>query len=184
MKSIGLFGGTFDPIHIGHLILARDAREQLGLECVIFLPALISPHKLARPPAPAGARLGMLEAALAGEEGFAIDTRELHRGGPSYAIDTAREYASEFPGAKLYYLVGDDNVADLDTWKEIDALREILEFVIMTRESSLSAAVVFRQIEISSTEIRNRIASGLPIRYMVPDPVGTILSRLGLYTHD
>ncbi len=125
METIGILGGTFDPVHHGHLILARDAVEQLGLTRLIFVPAAINPHKLARggPAAPADARLAMLRAAIAGEPRFGVDDCELRRAGPSFSIDTVREFHARWPEAGLVYLLGADNIADLPTWRDIDELR-------------------------------------------------------------
>ena len=105
-RKLGLFGGSFDPIHHGHLILAREALESLGLDRVIFIPNGISPHKLARPPAPAELRCKMVEAAVRDEAGFDWDDCEIRRPGPSFAIDTVREMAGRHPGAGLYYFIG------------------------------------------------------------------------------
>ncbi len=183
-SAIGLYGGSFDPIHNGHLILARDARERLDLAEVVFLPAKISPHKLDRPPSDPAARLAMLEAAVAGEEGFRVDDRELRSEGPSFAIDTARAYREEMPGTRLFYFIGDDNFPELDTWREIEALKQLVQFVILRRTSSpvpVNHPLIERLIEISSTEVRKRVARGLSVRYMLPVPVCEVIDRLGLY---
>lgn len=183
-SAIGLYGGTFDPIHNGHLILARDARERLGLSRVVFLPAKVSPHKLDRPPSDPSARLAMLTAAVSGEPGFCVDDRELRIEGPSFTIDTVRAYKAENPAARLFYFVGDDNLPELDTWKDIEALRELVQFVILTRNSSpvpVNYPLISRRIEISSTEVRKRVARGLSVRYMLPVPVCDVITRLGLY---
>ena len=99
--NLALYGGTFDPVHHGHLILAREALEQLALDRVIFIPAALSPHKLARDPAPAALRCAMLAAALADEPRFALDDSELQRPGPSFSIDSVERIAAQFPGARL-----------------------------------------------------------------------------------
>jgi nicotinate-nucleotide adenylyltransferase len=184
---IGLFGGSFDPVHTGHLLLAADAREHLGLARVIFLPAKISPHKLDAPPSPPEARHALLEAAIAGEPAFRVDPRELHREGPSFTIDTVREYRREFPRATLHYLIGDDNLPDLDTWKDIDELRVNVRFAVLARNgipAQCPYPAIARRIEISSTEIRKRVAEGRSVRYMVPVAVGELMERLGLYRND
>ncbi len=186
-QSIGLYGGSFDPIHNGHLLLARDAKERLDLQKVVFLPAKISPHKLDRPPSPPESRLELLQAAVAGEPGFEIDGRELQREGPSFTIDTARAYRNENPGTRLYYFIGDDNLADLSTWKEIEELQTLVEFVVLSRTSSpipINYPVISRRIEISSTEIRRRIARNLSVRYMCPMSVCELIQKNGLYRND
>ena len=117
-QKIGLFGGSFDPIHHGHLILARDAMEQLGLEKVIFIPANISPHKLDHPPAPAHARCEMVAAAIVEEPRFALDSCEVDREGISFAVDTVRLMIQRHPEADFFYFIGEDNLAALHklTW--------------------------------------------------------------------
>lgn len=185
--QIGLFGGSFDPVHHGHLILARDAMEQLGLERVTFIPANISPHKLARPPVPASIRCEMLAAAIEGEPGFEMDTCEVEREGVSFAVDTVRLMKQRHPGAGFYYFIGEDNLAALHTWKEIDELQRLTQFAVLARGAvppDCSFPVVSRQIDISSTDIRNRIARGLPVRYLLPDKTCVILERHGLYRND
>lgn len=196
MNSLGLFGGSFDPVHHGHLLLARDALEQLRLDCVIFLPAKISPHKLDRPPSSAADRVALLEAALRGQEGFALDTRELRRDGPSFTVETLREYRREFPETTLHFLVGDDNLPGLDTWKDSAEIPRLAQIVLLARNPAATNApiptsipvanfpVIRRQVEISSSEIRNRIAQGLSIRYMTPPCVCEEIQKRGLYRDD
>ncbi len=187
LRKLGLYGGSFDPVHNGHLILARDAMERLELDHVVFLPARISPHKLDRPPAPPGARCDMLRAAIDGEPSFSMDEREIQREGPSFTIDTVREYRERHPKTALYYFIGDDNLPELDTWREIENLRELVQFVVLSRSGTpfLSGfPTITRHIEISSTEVRNRIARGLSVRYMVPLPTCEVISQLGLYRND
>lgn len=186
-RKLGLFGGSFDPIHHGHLILAREALESLGLDRVIFIPSGISPHKLARPPAPADLRCKMVEAAVRDEPGLDWDDCEIRRPGPSFAIDTAREMTARHPGADLYFFIGEDNLASLHTWKDIETLRTLVHFVILSRGRGTpdqGLPVISRPIDISSTEIRHRIASGLSVRYLVPDSACAIISQHRLYRND
>lgn len=191
MNSLGLFGGSFDPVHHGHLLLARDALEQLRLDRVIFLPAKISPHKLDQPPSSGADRVALLEAALRGQEGFALDTRELRRDGPSFTVETLREYRHEFPEATLHFLVGDDNLPGLDTWKDSAEIPQLARIVLLSRNPATTSIpgttpdagfpVIRRQVEISSSEIRNRIAQGRSIRYMTPPCVCEEIQKRGLY---
>ncbi len=163
-EKIGLYGGSFDPIHNGHLILARDAVERLELDKIIFLPARISPHKLDQPPAPPDARCQMLATAIADEPRFEMDACEIARQGPSFTVDTLQTFRARFPQAKLYYLIGDDNLPELETWKNISKIRELAQFVVLSRAEMPFLGdfpTITRHIEISSTEIRNRIARGL-----------------------
>ena len=186
-EKIGLYGGSFDPIHNGHLILARDAVERLELDKVIFLPARISPHKLDQPPAPPDARCQMLATAIAGEPRFEMDACEIARQGPSFTVDTLQTFRARFPQAKLYYLIGDDNLPELETWKNISKIRELAQFVVLSRAGMPFLGdfpTITRHIEISSTEIRNRIARGLSVRYLVPLPVCNVITKLGLYRDD
>ncbi len=187
VKKLGLYGGSFDPIHNGHLILARDAMERLELDKVVFLPALISPHKLNRPPSPPEARCEMLAAALKGEDYFEMDICEIEREGPSFTIETVKVYRERYPETQLYYFIGDDNLPELNSWKEISHLKELVQFVVLSRVGMpfLSAYPnITRHIEISSTEIRNRVARGQSVRYMVPSQTCTVIKKLGLYRND
>lgn len=184
-RAIGLYGGTFDPIHNGHLILARDAMEKFGWEKVVFIPAAVSPHKAATPPASPEARWNMLLAAIDGEPGFEADDCELRREGPSYSVDTATLHAERQPGARLDWLLGDDQLAALDTWKDIARLRTLVRFVRLGRGPEVAGENDFpsaaRRIGISSTEIRDRIARGLSVRYFIPDKVHDVITELQLY---
>jgi nicotinate-nucleotide adenylyltransferase len=186
-EKIGLYGGSFDPIHNGHLILARDAMERLELDKVIFLPARISPHKLDRPPAPPEARCQMLSAAIAAEPRFEMDACEIEREGPSFTIDTVQSFRARHPQAQLYYFIGEDNLAELETWKESHKLLEAAQFVVLSRAGMPVLSrfpTISRHIEISSTEIRKRVARGLSVRYMAPLLVCELIARLGLYRND
>ncbi len=192
METIGILGGTFDPVHHGHLILARDAVETLGLARMIFVPAAINPHKLARgstgPAAPAEDRLAMLRAATAGELRFAVDDCELRRAGPSFTIDTVRELRARWPAAEFILFIGADNIAELPAWRDIDALRALARFAVFARgddEESTSdfLQVADRRIDISATEIRRRVAAGEPIRYLVPEAVAEIIRAQRLYAN-
>lgn len=186
MPSLALYGGSFDPVHIGHLLLARDAMEQLGIEKVVLIPAKISPHKLDRPPSPPELRVEMLRAAVAGDPRFSVDDRELRREGPSFTIDTVRAYRAEFPETRLFFFLGDDNVSELHTWKDVEELKKLVQFVVLARSCSplpVEFPRVGRLIEINSTEIRARVARGLSIEGMVPPAVSEIIARHGLYRH-
>jgi nicotinate-nucleotide adenylyltransferase len=182
--KIALFGGTFDPIHHGHLLLARDAIEQLELDRVIFIPAALSPHKLTRPPTEASVRWEMLGAAIEGEPRFERDDAEFHRSGPSFSIDTVEEWRTRHPKAQLFYLIGADNLRELHTWRRIDELRQLAEFVVFGRgEPGIEHdfPVLPRRIDISASEIRSRVARGACIRYLVPESVRAIIKTNHLY---
>ena len=184
LQRIGIYGGSFDPIHHGHLILAREALEILPLDEVIFVPAAQSPHKPGQLPAPAEIRWEMLEAALAGEAGLRAWRREIDRPAPSYSVETVEELNAAAPGAKFHFLIGDDNLAKLPTWHRFDDLRRLVQFVVLDRAGGASEypyPAIRRKIDISATAIRKRVASGRSIRYLVPEAVERIIRRENLY---
>lgn len=184
LKKIGVYGGTFDPIHNGHLILAREALEQLQLEHIIFVPAALSPHKLGKIPTPARLRVEMLQGAIAGESRFRIDEIEVNRAPPSFAIDTVTELRRREHQLEIFYLIGSDNLPRLDTWHRIHELRTLVRFVVLERGQATEDpfySTIRRQIEISATDIRNRVATGRSIRYLVPPAVEEIIQRHQLY---
>jgi nicotinate-nucleotide adenylyltransferase len=189
---LGIYGGTFDPIHLGHLLLARDALEQSRLDAVLFVPCGQSPLKKREPVAADLRRLAMLRSALQGEARFWLSRCELDRPGPSYAVDTAREIGEAFPRAELFWLLGEDQAATLDRWHQPDELFRMVKFVLLPREISGTgpktprAAEVLslprpRRIDISATEIRHRVKSRLPIDHLVPPSVAAYIKRHGLY---
>lgn len=181
---LGLYGGTFDPIHHGHLILAREAIEKLELDQVVFIPAALSPHKLSTSPASGERRREMLAAAIAGEPCFALDDSELHRTGPSFTIDTVEHTRARHPAAEIYYFIGEDNVAALHTWRRIDELRRLVRFVVFGRGDDSTPTEfprLSRRIDISATEIRSRVAHGRSIRYLVPESVRILIDQHHLY---
>jgi nicotinate-nucleotide adenylyltransferase len=183
LRKIGIYGGTFDPIHHGHLILAREALEKLGLEKIIFVPAAVSPFKDS-PAASPEMRLLMLRSALEGEPGFTVDDCELFRPPPSYTINTIEEIRTRESDAELYYLVGEDNVADLGRWHRFKELQTMVRFIVLDRTGSKTNPdyeIVQRKIDISATEIRNRVACGRSIRYLVPAVVEEMIRRETLY---
>jgi nicotinate-nucleotide adenylyltransferase len=183
---LALYGGTFDPVHHGHLILARDALEELKLDRVIFIPARLSPHKLASSPAPSNVRREMLAAAIAEEPAFAVDDSELSCTGPSFTIDTVERVRAAQPEATLFYLIGADNLRALHTWRRIEDLRRLVEFVVFGRngkeeEGPGQFRTLTRRVDISATEVRQRVARGESIRYLVPEPVRSLIAAHHLY---
>jgi nicotinate-nucleotide adenylyltransferase len=184
LKKIGIYGGSFDPIHHGHLILAREAREALDLEKVIFVPAAMSPFKGRAAAASGDMRLKMLHAAIEDEQEFAIDDCELLRPPPSWTIDTVLEIRQRETDSEIYLLIGEDNVATLDRWQRFDELKKMVRFVVLDRTGSQmqrNYQTVRRKIEISATDIRKRVAHGQSIRYLVPPAVEEIIQREKLY---
>ena len=187
---IGLFGGSFDPVHLGHLLVAQAAREELGLTRLYFIPAALSPFKPEARPAPAAERLRLLRLALAGQTGVELDEQELGRGGVSYTIDTVRDYARRFPGAQLFYLIGADHVRQLPKWRAADELAALVEFVVIPRPGETPGALPppFRgqalhgfPLGVSSSQIRARVQAGLPVDSLVPAGVAEALRNNRLY---
>jgi nicotinate-nucleotide adenylyltransferase len=183
--KLGFYGGTFDPIHHGHLILAREAVEKLGLDRLYFIPNATSPHKTGTLSAPSNMRAELIRAAIENEPRFDLEEMELERPGVSYTIDTILALRERFgPAAKFFYLLGEDNVASLPSWRRIDELHHLMTFAILWRSvhaTPLPFITVERRIDISSTEIRKRIANGQSIRYLVPDKVHDLILQHSLY---
>jgi nicotinate-nucleotide adenylyltransferase len=181
--KLGIYGGTFDPVHHAHLILAREALESLGLERVIFVPAAVSPFKES-PAASAKMRLSMLRVAIEGEAGFTVDDCELRRPAPSYAIDTVEQLRARERDAEIYYLLGEDNVGELPKWHRFGELEKMVHFIVLDRTGlgrKHNYHTLHRRIDISATEIRKRVASRQSIRYFVPPMVEEIIQREKLY---
>ncbi|HEY3661651.1 MAG TPA: nicotinate-nucleotide adenylyltransferase [Chthoniobacterales bacterium] len=184
MKKIGIYGGSFDPIHHGHLILAREALETLDLAEVIFVLAAQSPHKLELAPASAAARWEMLTAAIAGERGLAASRVEIDRPPPSYSVETVEAMRAERPEAEFFFLVGEDNLPKLQTWHRFEDLQKLVQFIVLDRSGGkveYPYRTIRRKIDISATTIRKRVARGHSIRYLVPEAVAEIIRRENLY---
>ena len=188
--KIGLFGGSFDPVHLGHLLVAQAAVEELGLDRLFFIPAAQSPFKPESQPAPASARLQWLRLALAGKTNYEVDDQEIRRGGVSYTIETLRDFVKRFPKAQLFYLVGADNAAKLNAWREAGELAKLSEFVAIPRPGGAAATFPppFRgrrlkgfPLGVSSSEIRARVKAGLPVDQLVPPPVAEAIGNNRLY---
>src|SRR5207249_9620968 len=190
MESIGLFGGSFDPVHLGHLLVAQAAREELRLARLFFIPAAQSPFKPGLTLAPADARLQMLRLSLAGQTDCEIDDQELKRGGVSYTVDTVRDYVRRFPAAQLFYLMGADHVPQLPKWRDADELARLVEFVVLPRPGQAAAplplpfrgrALAGFPLGVSSSQIRARVNSGLPIDLLVGPAVAEAIRDNRLY---
>jgi nicotinate-nucleotide adenylyltransferase len=184
MLRLGLYGGSFDPVHHGHLILARQALEDLSLDRVVFIPAIESPFKPNRSGASAADRLAMVQLAVQGEPAFRVDPLEIEREAPSYTIDTARAYRAQYPCDTLFFLVGEDHLEALPRWNEFEELDRLVQFAILSRSDlplQIEYPVVRRRFDLSSTEIRNRVANDLPISYLVPENVMHYIQERNLY---
>lgn len=197
---IGIFGGTFDPIHYGHLRLAETCREDCEMDEVWFMPAAVAPHKQQQDFAPKKSRLEMLQLAIAGHDTFRISAIELDRGGVSYTVDTLTEVKKQID-AELYFLMGADSLCDLPSWREPRRICELAIPLVVRRtgspdpDYSVLSEFVSRQrldeirscqvdmplLEISSTNIRCRVANGQSIRYLTPRAVEKYIETNGLY---
>ena len=216
-RRVGIFGGTFDPIHVGHLRAAEEVRERLRLRNVIFVPNRVPPHKPGRRPAAADARLAMARLAVRGDRGFAVSDVEVARAGPSYTVATL-DYFRALRGreAELFFILGADAFAEVATWRRAADLFAKAHFVVMTRPGARlpglravlppEVAARFRRskgaggedawthetghvvrsasvtpLDISSSDIRARVARGESIRYLTPVAVARYIARHGLY---
>ena len=200
-QRIGILGGTFNPLHMGHLILAATAQELFELSKVIFIPCACPPHKDGTPVVAGQQRLDMVAAAIEDSLSFEVSDLEIERGGRSYAVDTVRELCAQYPAAQLFFIIGSDSLKELYQWKDIYDLLPLCEFVTFSRPgheldniglSDLGLADPWparllqrvrrgRHIEISSSEIRGRVAEGLAIRYLVPPAVDMYIAEHSLY---
>lgn len=188
---IGVFGGSFDPVHHGHLIVAQEARRALSLTEVRFVPAREQPFKAGRHHAAVEDRLAMLRLAIEGVPGFVADARECRRPGPSYTIDTLRELRTEFPEAALCLLVGADTARDFPQWRDAEAIRRLATLVILTRPGATATLgdlggeqLAVPAIDISATQVRDRARAGESIRFLVPDAVARYIADHRLYADE
>jgi nicotinate-nucleotide adenylyltransferase len=189
---IGVFGGTFDPPHIGHLLLASDAREALRLDRLIFVPAATQPFKAHSPPIGSPEeRLEMVSLSIASERNYAVDNTEIGRSGLSFTVDTLEQLSKRNSGAELFLLLGEDALAGVDKWKNPERIRELATLAVMRRSgpggspvapiSAGAIAVSTRRVDVSSTEIRERLRAGKSIKGFVPESVEKFIEARGLY---
>jgi nicotinate-nucleotide adenylyltransferase len=187
---IGIFGGTFDPPHVGHLLAASDALDALALDRLVFVPAARQPFKADGGAAPPEVRLAMVRALVGSDPRFAVDPIEIERGGLSYTVETIRALHARWQAngaVALFLLLGADSAQLLPKWREPDAIAELAEIVILARNgdavatSGFGRAIATRRIDVSSTEIRSRVHQGRPIRGFVPEAVEALIIRMGLY---
>ncbi|WP_071460199.1 nicotinate-nucleotide adenylyltransferase [Bacillus massilinigeriensis] len=187
MSKIGILGGTFNPPHIGHLIIANEVYSKLELDLVWFMPNNKPPHKSMTGNASKNDRLKMLKLATKSHPGFSIQTIELEREGPSYTFDTMKTLAEMHPDTEFYFIIGGDMVEYLPNWKNIDALLRLVNFVGVSRPSFQTDSpypIIHMDtplIEISSSDIRQRIRDGKTIRYLVTDDIREYIEENGLY---
>lgn len=183
---IGVFGGSFDPVHNAHLIVAQLAREQLGLDLVRFVVAGEQPHKPGGHRAPAAERARMVELAIRGLPGLELDRHETERPGPSFTVDTLRHFHAAMPGAQLVLLLGADAAGKFPMWREPAEIRRLCQVAVFQRAGmaapdGFDLAVTIPALEISSTAIRARARAGHTLGGWVPDAVGDYISGLRLY---
>lgn len=192
IRRLGLFGGTFDPPHVGHLALAEWARDRLRLDQVLFVPAGRPPHKRRSDLSPSADRLAMTRLAVRGQPAFHVSNVEARRDGPSFTVDTLRWARERYPRASLFLLVGADSLADLPHWHEPERIVRLARLVVAARPGlspsrpgkRFGARVLVLDnpgLEVSSSVIRARARAGRSIRYLVPDPVARYVARRGLY---
>ncbi len=196
---IGVLGGTFDPVHYGHLLVAETCREQLGLNEVRFIPAAVPPHKLDERITDGHARADMLKLAVSGYPEFIVDRRELKRTGPSFTVDTLTELHGEFPGAEIFFLMGADSLRDLLTWRDPSRIAQLATLVACNRPGlppilpsqivewvgeEIAPRVISVQIpgtDLSATELRQRARSGRSLRFRTPRAVEAYIQHNAIY---
>ncbi|MDI6758557.1 MAG: nicotinate-nucleotide adenylyltransferase [Candidatus Omnitrophota bacterium] len=186
--KIGILGGTFNPIHIGHLILAQEARENLGLSKIFFVPTCLPAHKDNSDIAPASCRLAMIRKTISGNKYFFVSDMEIKRGGCSYTIDTIKEFKKRFASDTLYFIIGSDLLKYLDEWKDLSEITQEVEFIAATRPGyplnkipSFIKTMAIRAIDVSGFEIRKAIKDNKSFRYLVPDAVYKYILKKKLY---
>ncbi len=190
MMRLGVFGGTFDPPHVGHLALAEWARDALRLDRVLFVPAGTPPHKHRADLSSPADRLAMTRAAIRGHAAFEVVPLEARRRGPSFTVDTLRALRARFPGARLYLLMGEDSLREFDSWREPEAIARLATLAVALRPGARRrrpragwrvAWLGNPGLEVSSSALRARVRAGRSVGYLVPEAVARLITRRGLY---
>lgn len=189
MKRIGILGGAFNPIHLGHLTAAQMIREQLKLDKVIFVPSNLAPHKKRKNVAPTGDRLAMVRLAIKDNPYFEVSDIEIKREGKSYSLETVSYFRDHFPrGTRFYFIIGSDLLPTLHTWKHVDEIQKIASFVAVSRAGfkEKKSKIKVKLITIpgpqtSSSDVRRRIMSGKTVKYLVPDNVLNYIDQKKLF---
>lgn len=190
-EKIGIFGGTFNPPHLGHLIMAEQVKEQLDLDKILFMPTAEPPHSsMDKETISSDVRVEMLELALMDNPGFDLELYEVKRGGKNYSFDTMKALTDLYPGVEFYFIIGGDMIVDLPTWYRIDELAELVQFVGIERpgyiaESDYPIIMVDTTVtDISSSIIRDKVSRDCSIKYLVPAAVKEYIELEGLYKDD
>ncbi|HOD12483.1 MAG TPA: nicotinate-nucleotide adenylyltransferase [Candidatus Omnitrophota bacterium] len=188
MERIGVLGGTFNPIHIGHLAIAQMALERMHLTKVIFMPAHMPPHKNSHAVAGAKYRYHMVRLAIEGNQDFEVSDFEIAKRGKSYTIDTMQHLRQQYVDAKLYFIIGGDTLSQLPSWRYIDDIRKIAEFIVVNRPGCVKKShdikhhsVIMPGIDISSSYVRMRLFQQRTVRYFVPEPVLNYIKENHIY---
>jgi len=188
IRSVGILGGTFDPVHMGHLVVAQEVHERLRLDLTVFVPAGIPPHRTGGSVTNPLTRLKMLEGAIGEDSRFGISTIEIDRPGPSYTVDTLEQMAQERPDDRMHLVIGDDQWRRFHTWRSPERIAELAKLVVVGRNGEAGSRmdlphqrVEVPRIDVSSSDIRERVREGRSIRFLVPEPVRRIIEGESLY---
>ena len=186
--KIGILGGTFNPVHIGHLILAEEAREKLRLDKIIFVPAYLPPHKDNSDIAEASLRLAMVRMAIKGNRYFSVSDIEIRRDGRSYTIDTLKRFKKIYPRDELFFIIGSDLLTYLEDWKDLGEIIKMVKFIVATRPGyplekipSYISTIPIRAVDVSGFQIRRAIGEDKSFRYLVPEAVYKYILKKKLY---
>jgi len=196
-RRVGILGGTFNPPHVGHLIMAQEARDQLGLDLVVLMPVALPPHKEAEADPGPEVRLALARLAADGEEGVGVSSAEVDRGGASYTVDTLGELHERYPEQELTFIVGGDMAQSLPAWRQPARVLELARLAVAEREGIGREDITARlaplhdgsrvtffdmpRLDVSSSEIRRRVAEGRPVRHLVPDAIARAIADRNLY---
>lgn len=188
--KIGILGGTFNPIHIGHLILAEEIREKIGLDKIIFVPTYLPPHKNNTDIAPAWDRYRMIKLAIKRNPFFLVSDFEIKKDGLSYTIDTIKEFKKVYPQDDLYFLIGSDLLKYLDDWKDLPEILQMVKFIVATRPGyplekipAYISTMEIRAVDVSAFEVRQCIKNKKSFRYLVPEAVFRYINKNKLYIY-
>lgn len=187
MRKVGIMGGTFNPPHIGHLIMANEVLQALDLDEVRFMPNAVPPHKQQSYDATSQQRLSMTALAIEGHQKFKLESYEIEKGGTSYSFETMRALKEQEPMSDFYFIIGGDMIDSLHTWYRIDELCQVVHFVGVDRPGTMGKSVLpilhvaAPMVDLSSTFLRNRLKSGQSIRYLIPESVEQYIREEGLY---